>query len=147
MSNSWVEKRPSRLQVAYTYSKRILRWRSNNAPYISGDLFADNADVNVFPPKYRGKQPSNKEIASARVIFCPSDKLNQFFDEYRNVITAKVIIAGNSDFEFHDLPIRIPTSIRHLSCRTLTFQIINMLQLCLSESKTFGGALMATLEI
>jgi hypothetical protein len=69
------------------------------------------SDISVYPPKYRGTQPKLSEIRSAKVIFCPSDKLAIFLDEYHHIISAKVIICGNSDYEFLDLPSNIPTSI------------------------------------
>jgi hypothetical protein len=72
------------------------------------------ADISVYPPKYRGKQPDLAEIRSAKVIFCPSDKLERFIEEFYSEISAKVIVCGNSDFEFKNLPPRIPPSIRQL---------------------------------
>jgi hypothetical protein len=53
-------------------------------------------------------------IRAARVIFCPSDKLQCFFDEYENEISARVIISGNSDFDFQEMPSNIPTSVKQL---------------------------------
>jgi hypothetical protein len=35
-------------------------------------------------------------------------------DQYSERITAKVIITGNSDYEFHEIPRNIPTSVRAL---------------------------------
>jgi hypothetical protein len=72
------------------------------------------SDVSVYPPRYRGKQPGIEEIRRARVIFCPSDKLDRFFDDFESEITAKVILCGNSDFEFKDMPPKIPKSVRQL---------------------------------
>ena len=114
MSDIWEERRPSRVHVLHTYAKRFARWRMNSSPYLSGDLFADNSDISVFPPRFRGKTPTAREIRSARVIFCPSDKLEQFFEEYREDILAKVVICGNSDFEFRQLPLNIPNTIKQL---------------------------------
>jgi len=110
----WHEQKPSRLSVAYVYAKRISRWRRNSEPFLSGDLFADKSDISVFPPKYRGQQPSIRDIKEALVIFCPSNRLQEFLDLHRNNINAKVIIAGNSDFDFHELPSGIPKSVRQL---------------------------------
>lgn len=114
MSNIWEERRPSRVRVIRTYTKRVARWRKNSSPYLSGDLFADNSDASVFPPRFRGKMPTVHEIGSARVIFCPSNKVEQFFEEYKKVISAKVIVCGNSDFEFHQLPSNIPPTVKQL---------------------------------
>jgi len=114
MTDTWKERRPSRLKVLHTYSKRAIRWRRNSSPYLSGDLFSDMSDISLYPPRFRGKQPELAEIQSAKVIFCPSDKLSMFLDEYHGHISAKVIICGNSDHEFLDLPPNIPSSIRQL---------------------------------
>lgn len=114
MSDIWEERRPSRVRVLHTYAKRIARWRMNSSPYLTGDLFADNSDISVFPPRFRGKMPTAREIRSARVIFCPSDKLDQFFEEYKADIHAKVVICGNSDFEFRQLPVNIPSTVKQL---------------------------------
>jgi hypothetical protein len=114
MSEIWEERRPSRVRVVRTYAKRVARWRKNSSPYLSGDLFADNSDISVFPPHFRGKMPTVPEIRSARVIFCPSEKLEEFFQEYRKDIYAKVIICGNSDFEFLKLPSNIPPTVKQL---------------------------------
>jgi hypothetical protein len=114
MAEIWEERRPSRVKVLQTHANRIVRWRRNNAPFLSGDLFSDMSDTSVYPPRYRGKQPGIEEIRRARVIFCPSDKLDRFFDEFESEITAKVILCGNSDFEFKDMPLKIPKSVRQL---------------------------------
>ena len=114
MTHVWEERRPSRLKVLHTYSKRAIRWRRNSSPYLSGDLFSDMSDISLYPPRFRGTQPGLSEIQSAKVIFCPSDKLSLFLDEYHRDISARVIICGNSDHEFLDLPPKIPPSIRQL---------------------------------
>jgi hypothetical protein len=106
--------RPSRLQVAGVYSKRIIRWKRNSFPYLSGDAFSDAADLSVFPPKFRNRQPSYREVEQASVIFCDSRKLLQFFSEYHGHINAKVVIAGNSDEEFFEIPTKLPGSIKRL---------------------------------
>ena len=111
MNNSWEEERPSRLRVLHTYSKRVIRWRRNSSPYLSGDLFSDMSDISVYPPRFRGRQPHLSEIRSAKVIFCPSDKLAIFLEKYHHEISAKVIVCGNSDYEFLEIPSNIPHSI------------------------------------
>lgn len=110
----WEEQRPSRLKVLQTYTKRAIRWRGNSSPYLSGDLFSDMSDVSMYPPRLRGKQPDLAAIRSAKVIFCPSDKLQDFFKEFHDNISAQVIICGNSDHEFKELPENIPKSVNQL---------------------------------
>lgn len=106
--------RPTRYQVAKVYSKRVLRWKRNSSPYVSGDAFADLADVVFNPPHYRGKAPSLKELKEASVIFVRSHDLHSFLETYSGMLSAKVIIAGNSDFEFRKHDLNIPKSTRLL---------------------------------
>lgn len=105
---------PSRGYVASVYFKRIVRWNRNSYPYISGDAFADSSDVSVYQPKFRGLQSSFKEIKNANVIFCPSSKLMEFLDNFHKSISAKVIIAGNDDTEFHQEFRNLPKSLRRM---------------------------------
>jgi hypothetical protein len=51
---------------------------------------------------------------NAKIIFCRSDELQEFLDLYSGKLTAKVIITGNSDHEFHEIPKNIPKSVRAL---------------------------------
>jgi hypothetical protein len=103
-----------RAYVLGVYIKQILRWKKNSYPYLSVDAFADLADVCIFPPKYRKRAPSVSGIVSAKIIFCPSDRLDEFLYKYRGLIHPKVIISGNSDFEFRSLPSNLPASVRML---------------------------------
>lgn len=99
--------------MAYIYFKRLIRWRRNSAPYLSGDAFADLSDYVYNPPRWRNfnqiESPGN-----ANVIFCRSHELQEFLDTYSDQISAKVIITGNSDFEFHEIPKNIPETVKAL---------------------------------
>jgi hypothetical protein len=105
-----IEKRPSRVAVAYIYAKRAIRWRRNSYPYISGDAFADLADYVYEPPRWRNfnKVP----LESAKIIFVRSENVQDLFTEYGHVIRAAVIITGNSDYEIHSPLKNIPTSVK-----------------------------------
>ena len=103
-----------RLSVVSVRSKQVLRHRKISWPYLSPDAFASLADVQILKPKLNRKNLSAEEIFRAKVIFCPSDRLNIFLTEYRGLISPKVIISGNSDFEFHELPRNIPESVKLL---------------------------------
>lgn len=105
---------PSRLYVIGVYLRRLVRWRRDSSPYISVDAIAKFADVNVYPPKFRQKKPSIDKIQNAKVIFCPSDKLDGFLSTYKGLISPKVIISGNSDHEFMRIPNNIPKSVNLL---------------------------------
>jgi hypothetical protein len=106
--------RPSRYEVSKIYLSRAANWRRNNSPLLSGDSFGDLCDYVAYPPRFRNIAQKYKDLKEARVIFCPSDKLEQFFYEFSGIIQAKVVIAGNSDHEFHDRPINIPRSVKAL---------------------------------
>ena len=111
---TWSESRPSRLKVAKVYLQRALNSVGNSSPYLSGDLFADNCDIAIGSEGLRRRPISSRSIKSANIIYCRSDLLESFFEENFKIITAKVVIAGNSDREFHAVPDTIPPSVRHL---------------------------------
>jgi len=106
--------RPSRTYVMGVYIKRLVRWRRLSWPFLTVDAFAKLADVYVYPPKYFGKEPSFETISNAGVIFCPSDKLENFLLTHKGKISPKVIISGNSDFEFYSIPKHVPASVKLL---------------------------------
>ncbi len=106
--------RPSRFYVAKVYFKRALRWRRNSSPYVSGDAFADLADFVYKTPKLRSFKRQRIPIEVAQIIFCRSEDLAEMIDLHGEKITARVIICGNSDFEFHVVPQNIPQSVRAL---------------------------------
>lgn len=107
------QSRPSRAKVANIYLKRAVRWRRNSSPYISGDAFADLCDFVYNPPNWRSFR-RNVPIYDAKTIFCKSHELQEMLDRYTEEINATVIICGNSDFEFHSMPLNIPNSTRAL---------------------------------
>jgi hypothetical protein len=51
-------------------------------------------------------------LPRARVIFCKSELLQAFIQQYKIEIVAKVILSGNSDFEFHDNQLELPNSVK-----------------------------------
>jgi hypothetical protein len=105
--------RPTRLEVSTIYFKRAVRWRRNSSPYISGDAFADLSDFVYNPPPWRNFNQVNL-ISDAQIIFCRSHELQELFDHHGHEINARVIITGNSDFEFHQVPRNIPKAVRVL---------------------------------
>jgi len=105
-------KKPGKTYVLFVYTKRIIRWRRSSYPYLSGDAFADLADVVIGGSRWRKRRPSSDQIANARVIFCRSDLLLSFLQDYKYKISAQVIIAGNSDFEFKNELLEVPNSVK-----------------------------------
>jgi hypothetical protein len=106
--------RPSRYEVSKIYLSRAANWRKNNSPFLSGDSFGDLCDYVAYPPRFRNVRQSYKDLKEARVIFCPGDRLDEFIADFKSVINAKIIIAGNSDHEFHNRPVSIPKSVKAL---------------------------------
>ena len=111
-----VQNIPSNLLL---YSKRAFNWRLNSSPFLTGDLFADNADLAFFTPRFRQRKMSRRDISASRVVFCPSHKLEEMLELYGSSINASVLILGNSDREFHNLEFRLPTSIKHVFAQNL----------------------------
>lgn len=91
--------------------RRIRDWKKNSFPFISGDLFADFADVSLFEPRFRRKAPSLNEISEAKIIFCPSHKYEEMLTRYGHLITARVLILGNSDRDFIGPLANLPPSV------------------------------------
>ncbi len=106
--------RPSRIKVLGVYSKRFLRYRRISTPFLSGDAFASLCDVTFQPPKFQRHNPSEMEILAANSIFVKSDQLESFLTRYGSHLSARVIVCGNSDFEFHEVPKNLPDSIQLL---------------------------------
>lgn len=111
-----VQNIPSNIRL---YSKRAFNWRLNSIPYLTGDLFADNADIAFFAPRFRHQRITSREISMARVIFCPSHKLEEMLETYGNKICASVLILGNSDRDFENLEFKYPISIKHIFAQNL----------------------------
>jgi hypothetical protein len=104
---------------SYVYLKKVYYWRRNSTPFLSGDLFADNSDISFYSPLFRRKHPEGRLIREARVIFCPSHKLEDFLSEYGSMVTAKVLILGNSDRDFNEFDFRLPNSIKAVFAQNL----------------------------
>ena len=104
----------SKIQALKIYSRRIVRWRRNSSPFLSGDLFSDLADFSFNQPKWRREKFNLYRLKNAQVIFCPSVNLTEFLAEYGNYISAKILIAGNDDTEFHAPISKLPNSVKQV---------------------------------
>ena len=104
------------------YAKRAFLWNSDSSPFLSGDLFAKSSDMTVFPPRFRNVSSAKRELAEAQVIFCPSHKVEDFLSLYGKSITAKVLILGNSDRDFHAPIPELSASIKKVLCQNLLFE-------------------------
>ena len=107
------DERPSRAYVAGVYTKRILRWQRTSYPYLTIDAFSRLADFRLNPVAWRLSERNLVDIKKAQVIFCRGEELENLF-QLNSDLSAKVIICGNSDFEFHKIPTVIPNSVRAL---------------------------------
>lgn len=103
------------------YAQRALLWNSDSSPYLSGDVFAKASDSNIFPPRFRKVGSLKPDISHAKVLFCPSHKLEDFISLYGKSVTAKVLILGNSDRDFHEPISYLPPSIKKVLCQNLLF--------------------------
>jgi hypothetical protein len=106
--------KPNRLSVAHIYLKRGIRWHRNSNPFLSGDAFAQLSDVQFGKPRFHGNEPNLKEISDAEVIFVPSDYLQEVLTRFKGRLRPKVILTGNSDYEFHSMPEDIPSTVKLL---------------------------------
>ncbi len=87
----------------------VFRFRSNS-PFLSCDSFAKISDYVAFG--LSGKKRINiYKLRRARIIFVKSHQLNDLIEGYGQEITAKVLLTGNSDFNFIK-PLPLPKSIQ-----------------------------------
>ena len=107
------DERPSRAYVFGVYAKRVLRWQRTSYPFLTIDAFAQLADYRFNPVRWRFKDRNKVNITNAEVLFCRGEDLSTLLELHPN-LNAKVIICGNSDFEFHQIPSGIPGSVKAL---------------------------------
>lgn len=102
------------------FTKRVFYRDSVSYPFLSGDAFSKCADLNLSSSK--SFNADSREISTAKVIFCPSHKLGEFLANYGNSVTAKVMILGNSDHDFNEPIVGLPSSIKKVFCQNLMFE-------------------------
>ena len=86
----------------------LLRYRTNS-PFLSCDSFARLADYVVFGTS-GNKRLKKAKLRKAKIVFVKSHQLEKLVLDHGNTINAKVILTGNSDFNF-TLPISLPKSV------------------------------------
>lgn len=90
-------------------------WRNRtNEPFLSGDVFATNADVSLFSKDY-----SHSDLSNAQVIFCPSDRLEDAQDQYSSFLKNRILILGNGDRDFSDADQLLGIGARHVFAQNL----------------------------
>ncbi len=87
----------------------LLRYRTNS-PFLSCDSFARLADYVVFGIS-GNKKIKKAKLRKAKVLFVKSHQLEKLILDYGKSINAKVILTGNSDFNF-TVPVSLPESVQ-----------------------------------
>lgn len=90
--------------------RRIQVKRISSFPYLSGDGFAALCDYWAFG-KTGTSKIDRKKLAGANSIFVKADLLEGFIAEYGSEIRASVIVSGNSDLNWNEMP-SLPPSVR-----------------------------------
>lgn len=99
----------------------VINLRRNSSPFLSGDFFADSCDISLYESRLRKQPPSNSEISSARSIFCPSHHYEKMLGEFGHLITATVLILGNSDRDFEGPLQELPSSVHKVYRQNSTY--------------------------
>jgi hypothetical protein len=89
--------------------------RRTNAPYLSGDSFAELADYWVYG-KRSDSRLNLKKLRKSKIIFVSGSNLYKLLSENWQDINATVIISGNSDENFDNL-INFPESVKLWLCQ------------------------------
>lgn len=89
-------------------ARKIQNSNKTNYPYISGDAFSKVCDLTFLGNDNKYKS----QIKSAQSIFCKSEKLEELIDRYGDLISATVLIFGNSDRDFFNLKCNFPPSVK-----------------------------------
>lgn len=111
--DKWFKRSQWLIQTTY---KMLLRMGSNH-PYISGDNVAKACDVKVNEDDFY-KKTTRKKIIASKSIFVDGHNLNKFVHEYRDHLSGKILVSGNSDMNFFETPF-IPDQLRTLYCQNL----------------------------
>ena len=86
-----------------TRVRQSLNKNQSSFPYLSGDTFKALSD---FSFSSENDFQTTRDWRNVRVVFCKSD-LFELFDSLRpSNLNPKVIICGNSDFDFHSIELK-----------------------------------------
>ena len=106
----WNYSPPNYLSRAAIKYRTCYYRNKTNEPYLSGDTFKHQADLQIS--RLPLSEVQRRNLSQARVIFCKSEFLQVFLQEYKSEVMAKVILSGNSDFEFHNSELNLPKSVK-----------------------------------
>lgn len=93
---------------------RLFRKNRISYPFLSGDAFTKMADFAIQAKEDLLGVSNMQRIENADVLFCKSEFLEELFKIHFHSIRARVIICGNSDFEFLKPLGPIPKSVKQL---------------------------------
>jgi len=101
--------------------RKILYKHRTSYPFLSGDLFASEADVSVFDDRKSLSNPSKKIVSNAKVIYCKSNRIEEFFSDYRGSINASILLFGNSAENFYSFDYSLPSSVKMVFLQNMGF--------------------------
>lgn len=117
----------SHKQAILILFRRLFLFKSVSSPQITGDLFVNLVDYAPWSSKKQaltnalrslflleGKSYTpvvdRRKLRRAKSLFVPSHELSGFLELHKNDINAKILICGNSDFNFLSPP-NLPKSV------------------------------------
>jgi hypothetical protein len=83
--------------------------KKTNFPFLSGDGFAQ-----VCGAVYGSPIGNQTSLYDAKSIFCHSDQLETFVSEHGASLTSHTLLVGNSDRDFYELDIELPSTIKRV---------------------------------
>ena len=94
-----------------TRLRRAMYRGRNSSPLLSGDALASVCDVYVDRPLSQMPAAQLRKIYDANAIFCKSDHFDELLSESAR-LSARFLLAGNSDVNFHSEPQPRPKRLR-----------------------------------
>ena len=83
--------------------------------FLTGDGVANLADIQFYAPVDRVNScddSDHQSISAARVIFCPSHRVDDLFENFGAMMNPEVLIFGNSDHDFLDFKWKLPSTVK-----------------------------------
>lgn len=104
-----------KFSAALIYSLRFILKHSVTKKFLTGDGFAQQADLEFFPQDHSEFRLRNAcSLEGAKVVFCPGHKIEEMLHKYGSRISPRVLIIGNSDRDFYTFPHDVPKSVKRI---------------------------------
>ena len=98
-----------------------LLWRnSTNSPFLSGDSIAQLCDLTVSRKSISSM--NYQDLVISRSIFIEGDLFESFMSQYKDELTAEVLVVGNSDVNFVSWP-ELPPSVNLFIAQNAGYQL------------------------